>query len=191
MAISYTAPVALAGLLALGACAAVPPTGPSVMALPPQGKDLATFQSDDASCRQFAFAQTPGAPGAATAASQNAVGSAALGTALGAAAGAGLGSLGGAVGTGAAVGAGAGLLVGSAAGSNASAATTAGLQQQYDVAYTQCMASKGNTVESPPGPPVVAGYPYPYPYGYGGPVIVPSFAFGFGNYYGHRYYRHW
>jgi hypothetical protein len=55
------------------------------------------------------------------------------------------------------------------------------------------MASKGNSVQSPPGQPVVAGYPYPYPYyGYGGPVFIgPSFSFGYGGYYRRGYYRHW
>jgi outer membrane lipoprotein SlyB len=193
MAFNRTTPVALAGLLALGACAAVPPTGPSVMALPPAGKDLAAFQADDVSCRQYAVAQTPYAPSAAAAASQNAVGSAAVGTALGAAAGAGIGSLAGAVGTGAAVGAGAGLLAGSAVGSNKSEATTAELQQNYDIAYSQCMASKGNSIQNPPGPPVVAGYsPYldPYwPYWFGGPVFVGS-AFGFGRFHHRDHFFH-
>jgi hypothetical protein len=198
MAFNRTTPVALAGLLALGACAAVPPTGPSVMALPPSGKDLATFQADDVSCRQYAVAQTPYAPSAAAAASQNAVGSAAVGTALGAAAGAGIGSLAGAVGTGAAVGAGTGLLAGSAVGSNKSEATTAELQQNYDIAYSQCMASKGNSIQNPPGPPYVVGYsPYGYspyldpywPYWFGGPVFVGS-AFGFGRFHHRDHFFH-
>ncbi len=138
MAINRAVPVTLAALLALGACAAVPPTGPSVMALPPAGKDLATFHADDASCRQYAAAQTPG--------------------------------------------------------SNVSAASTAALQQNYDIAYSQCMASKGNSVRNQPGPPIVVAYPpYPYPYWFGGPVFVGS-AFAFRHFHhhhddGHREFR--
>jgi len=35
-------------------CAVTPPTAPSVVALPPQGKDLTQFQHEDESCRQYA-----------------------------------------------------------------------------------------------------------------------------------------
>src|SRR6478609_1666870 len=93
--------------LVLNACAA-PPTGPSVMALPGQGKNFAAFQQDDVGCRQYAWQQTGGAaPGAA--ASQSAVGSAVVGTALGAAAGAAIGAASGAAGAGAAIGGATGL----------------------------------------------------------------------------------
>ena len=36
------------------------PTGPSVMALPGTGKNFDQFRADDASCRQFAYAQIGG-----------------------------------------------------------------------------------------------------------------------------------
>src|SRR5690242_8002502 len=100
-----TARAALALLvpLSLGACAVAPPSGPSVLALPGKGKDLATFQAEDANCRNYAQAQIGGTP--AGAANQAAVGSAAVGTGLGAATGALLGAAGGAAGVGAAVGA--------------------------------------------------------------------------------------
>jgi hypothetical protein len=49
---------ALVGTFALGACAAIPPTGPGVVALPPQGKNLSQFQQEDGSCRQYAATQT-------------------------------------------------------------------------------------------------------------------------------------
>ncbi len=51
-------------LLAAG-CAIVPPSGPSVVALPPQGKDLTQFQSEDAACRQYAATRIapPDTPG--------------------------------------------------------------------------------------------------------------------------------
>jgi hypothetical protein len=47
---------ALGGALAAAACAAVPPTGPTVVALPPRGKSLAAFQREDAGCRGYAGA---------------------------------------------------------------------------------------------------------------------------------------
>ncbi len=75
--------LALAATFSLGACAAPPPAGPSVMALPGQGKNFDAFQQDDALCRQFAFQQAGGASPSA-AATQSGVGSAVVGTALGA-----------------------------------------------------------------------------------------------------------
>ncbi|HYZ32977.1 MAG TPA: hypothetical protein VE684_11935, partial [Crenalkalicoccus sp.] len=53
--------LALAASLGLGACTVVPPvTGPTVLATPPEGKDLARFQQEDANCRTYATAQTGG-----------------------------------------------------------------------------------------------------------------------------------
>jgi hypothetical protein len=85
-----TLPLAV-GLL-VAACATVP-TGPGVMVLPGQGKNLEAFQVDDAICRQFAAEQT----GTTTkqASGQSAVGAAAGDPGIGAAVGAGTGLLGG------------------------------------------------------------------------------------------------
>ncbi|MBO0711189.1 MAG: glycine zipper family protein, partial [Acetobacteraceae bacterium] len=69
--------IPLVAVLGLGACTVPMPTGPSVMALPGQGRDFASFQQDDAYCRQFAAWQTGGA-NPQQAAAQSAVGSAAL-----------------------------------------------------------------------------------------------------------------
>jgi hypothetical protein len=44
----------LIAALALGACAIAPPSGPSVMALPAEGKTFEQFQADDATCQQYA-----------------------------------------------------------------------------------------------------------------------------------------
>jgi hypothetical protein len=188
-------------VLALSACAVAPPQGPSVMALPPQGKQFEAFQQDDATCRGFATQQTGGAS-AAQAANNSAVGSAVLGTALGAGVGAALGSVGGAVGAGAAIGGATGLLAGSAIGANNAQAAGGNVQARYDTAYTQCMYSKGNTVQSAPGgyaagyggyPAAGYGYPagyYPGPYygpGYYGPEVVIGGGWGYGG--GWR--RHW
>ncbi len=172
--------IGMAGALSLGACAVPPPSGPTVTALPGAGKSYAAFQADDGACRYAASEQTGGA-GPAQAATNAAVGSAAIGTVLGAAAGALIGSASGNVGAGAAIGAGAGLLGGSAVGANGAQYSAAGLQQSYDTVYTQCMYAKGNTVQQPQVVvPVYGGYPpgyfygprpyYPRPYGpYGYP----------------------
>ena len=172
-------------VLALGACTVAPPQGPSVMALPQQGKSFEAFQQDDATCRGFASQQTGGAS-AAQAANNSAVGSAVLGTALGAGVGAALGSVGGAT----------GLLAGSAIGASNAQAAGGNVQARYDTAYTQCMYSKGDTVQSAPGGYAGGygggyGYPpgyYPGPYyggyyspGYYGPEVVVGGGWGWGG----------
>jgi len=161
------------GALVVGGCAVVPPSGPTVMALPGQGKTFEAFQQDDYMCRGYAQQQTGIIP--AQAAGNAAVGSAIVGTALGAAAGAAIGAAAGNPGAGAAIGAATGLVGGSAVGANNAAATQAGVQQRYDIAYTQCMYAHGNTVQSPP--PTYAGYGYPA-YGY------PYPAYGWGGWHG-------
>jgi Glycine-zipper domain len=160
--------IAFAGTLALAACAVQPPAGPSVMALPAQGKSFEIFQQDDAACRQFASQQIGyGSP--AQAANESAVNSAVVGTLVGAAAGAALGAAAGNPGLGAAAGAGGGLLFGSAAGAGASQASSAALQQRYDMAYLQCMSAKGESV--PTSQPMARPYPY-YPYA---PYYYPAY----------------
>ncbi|MGE0222688.1 MAG: glycine zipper family protein [Acetobacteraceae bacterium] len=191
--------VVLGGTAALAACTVAPPTAPSVMALPQQGKGYDVFMQDDVTCRQTASMYT-GGPGQAQAATNNAVGTALLGTALGAGAGAALGSVGGAMGAGAAIGGATGLLAGSAIGAGNAQASAGNLQQQYDTVYTQCMYARGNTVQAPP-PPVYAvpAYPYApsYPYtpgwygpAYGGTSVVIGGGWGWGGY-PRRYYRGW
>jgi len=126
--------------LALGACAVVPPSGPSVMVLPGEGKSFDQFRADDYECRQFAGGQIGGAT-PAQAQVDSGVQSAAIGTVGGAAAGALIGGH-----EGAAVGAGTGLLFGSAAGAGAANASAYTLQQRYDMGYQQCMYAKGHKV---------------------------------------------
>ena len=182
-------PVALAGAALVAGCAVAPPSGPSVMALPGQGKTLATFRQEDAYCRQAA-AQDSGAAQSAAAAGDNAVGTAALSTAVGALAGAAIGSVSGQVGAGAAIGAGAGLLVGSSAGAGQAARGGYYAQQQYDTTYTQCMYSYGNSVQSAPGG-YAGGYPYAEPYPY--PQPYPYYGYGpgivIGGSWGPRWHR--
>ena len=184
----------LASMLALSACVVAPPTAPGVMALPGAGKDFGLFQQEDGMCRNYAYNAGGGAAGA-QAATNNAAGTAVIGTLIGAGLGAALGSLSGQAGTGAAVGGVAGALVGGSAGAGNAQASSGDMQQRYDSAYTQCMYSRGNTVQSPPGGyraayPGPYAYPgYGYGYGYGAPTVVIGTGWGWG---GHRgYYRRW
>ena len=139
-------PVTLLAAIPLAACAAAPPSGPTVFAMPRSGESLNQFQADDLACRNYV--QTHTAPPGATqaAANRSAVGSAAVGTAVGASAGALLGAAAGNAGVGAAAGAGAGLLTGAAVGASNADAIAGSAQAQYDVAYAQCMTSKGNII---------------------------------------------
>jgi hypothetical protein len=177
---SIAATAGITALLGLGACAVTPPSGPTVMALPAAGKSLSAFQQDDYYCRGFASQQAgypaPGSSG---------VGAAAGGTLLGAAAGAAIGALAGNAGAGAAIGAGTGLVGGSAVGANNAQASQYGLQQRYNIAYTQCMYSRGNSVQSPPPGYAFGGYASPgwaYAPGVWGPGFWgPSYVVGFGG----------
>lgn len=160
------APVAA---LIVAGCAVAPPIGPTVMALPAQGKTLAQFQHDDGSCRSYASLQT-GGMSPAQAASDSGVNSAVLGTLLGAAAGALLGAAGGNAAAGAAIGGGTGLAFGGLAGAGAAQQSGYDLQQRYNMSYLQCMSASG---ESVPVAQTNAGYPYPPAYGYGSSLPPP------------------
>jgi hypothetical protein len=122
--------------------------------------------ADDTICREWAQRQI-GGTSPSQIANENTTAGAALGTVIGAGLGALIGSATGNAGAGAAIGAGVGLLSGTSVGSNAGAASGYHLQRQYDIAYQQCMYSKGNQVPGvvrqpsraytspppPPGPP--------------------------------------
>jgi hypothetical protein len=175
-----------AALLALAGCVAAQPTGPQVYAMPGAGKSYEQFMGEDGYCRQAAATLVGPAPDTTNAA----VGSAVLGTALGAAAGAAIGSVGGAVGGGAAVGGAMGLLVGSSIGGANAQATSGNLQRSYDIAYSQCMTAKGNSVPTgQQAPPYGYGG---YGYGYGGPAVVVGGPMVYGGYgYGYRRYGYY
>jgi hypothetical protein len=116
--------------------------------MPGPQKSMPQFRDDQIACQDFAQASLGGwTPN--DAAANSAAASAAVGTLLGAAAGAILGSVSGQAGQGAAWGAGTGLLFGSAAGVNAAGYSQQETQRRYDVAYTQCMWSRGNSVPGP------------------------------------------
>jgi hypothetical protein len=173
-------PATLLAAIPLAACVAAPPSGPTVIAMPRSGESLKQFQADDLACRNYAQIRT--APPGATQAAANraAVGSAVAGTAVGAAGGALLGAAAGNAGAGAVIGAGAGLLTGSAVGANHAGVIAGGAQSQYDIAYAQCMTSKGDVVE-PPNPATVSmspfGYGYAYPGGYPYDGAYPYYGF--------------
>jgi hypothetical protein len=71
-------------------------------------------------------------------------------------------------GRGAAIGAGAGALGGTAVGGSQAERTEFSLQRRYDIAYQQCMYSRGNQVPGYVGGPA----PYPAP-GYAPPPPPP------------------
>ena len=147
--------------LALSACAVAPPPGPSVMALPGQGKNFASLPAGRCRLPPIRVRSRPAVCSPDVAATNSAVGSAVVGTALGAAAGAAIGSVGGAAGAGAAIGAATGLLAGSAVGANNAAAAYGSVQQAYDVSYTQCMTAHGRHRAGTTHR--LCAYPYPAP----------------------------
>ena len=180
---------AAVAVLALAGCAVAPPPGPSIAAMPGQGKSFEAFQADDAVCRQYAEQQTGLAP--QDAANQSFVGSTALGTVLGAAAGAAIGAAAGNPAMGAAIGAGSGGVLGAGYGAGAAQYSAGSVQQRYDIGYAQCMSAKGNSVSQPAAQTAYAagpsyGYPgyYPYypayPYYYGPAYYGPAVSVGFG-----------
>lgn len=145
----------------LAGCAAQP-MGPTVAVMPGPNKPFAAFQNDDAACRYFAQQQVAGQ---AENANNSQVGTAIIGTVLGAGLGAALGG-----GRGAAVGAGAGALGGTAVGAGGAERAGYSAQQQYNIAYSQCMYAHGNQVQGyaaapsaamPPPPPPPPPPPYP------------------------------
>lgn len=154
------------GLLAMAACTAPLPSGPLVLALPPQGKDLVQFQLEDTTCRRYAQQQVEHAASQHVA-KESAVGSTAAGAPVGAAASTS--------GPSAAAG---GLLAGSAVSANNEAASGVGLQRRYDFAYAQCMVASGNQVQPPPFAWLYAPYDDPHLANYD-PWVDPWGGFGF------------
>ena len=137
-----TTVLALVLAMMLAACA-TGPTGPSVAVMPGPGVPFEKFQADDVACRQWADQQIGGASAADTA-NRQAVGGAVLGTLIGAGLGAAIGGATGNTGAGAAIGGATGLLGGTAMGSGSGAASAREIQRRYDIAYMQCMYSKGH-----------------------------------------------
>jgi hypothetical protein len=135
------AATALAGLMLAG-CVSTP-DGPTVPVMPAQGKPFAEFQRDEYDCTQYADSKVAGR---AQAANDRAVRDTVIGAALGTAVGAAFNRRNGA-GPGAAVGA----VLGAGVASDDAAYSQMSLQGRYNMAYAQCMTSKGNVVDA--GPP--------------------------------------
>jgi hypothetical protein len=133
--------VSLVLAASLTACVSAP-TGPTVAVMPREGKPFDLFQQEDLFCRNFAANSVRDTSDAAL---KEGATSAAIGAALGAVAGAVIqGGNHANVGTGAGVG----LLGGAAMGAMNSSGKQNQAQAQYNIAYQQCMYSKGNQVPS-------------------------------------------
>ena len=149
----------MALVLLLGGCVSQP-MGPSVAVMPAPNKPFEVFAQDQGVCTQYASQQVGGG---AQVANNEAFGTAVITTILGAGLGAAIGG-----GPGAAIGAASGAVAGTAVGTGPAWADQYGLQQRYDIAYSQCMYAKGNQVPGyydarpgasfpPPPPPPPAG----------------------------------
>lgn len=144
----------------LSACSTRPP-GPSVAVMPGAGKPFEVFKFEDYECRQFAASSINQDPN--DTAMRDTAKTAAAGVVLGAVAGALMGDSG----RSAATGAGIGLLGGSLVGSGVGGKSADDFQKRYDIAYQQCMYSKGNqipgyrTQPSSPAPAPMAPPPPP------------------------------
>jgi hypothetical protein len=156
----------------LGGCATMP-TGPTVMVMPGPGKPFEVFVADDVLCRQWAQQQIGGTSPSQTA-NQNLTTGAVVGTLVGAGLGALIGSASGDAGAGAAIGAGAGLLGGTAVASDQAYASEWQLQKRYDIAYQQCMYSKGNQIPGVVARPTQTYAPPPPDRTSGAWVTVPG-----------------
>ena len=152
--------LALSSLMLAG-CAMVP-LGPTVRVMPGPYKPFEVFQRDQFECTQYADSMVAGQ---AEAANNRALGATAIGAGLGLALGAATGD-----GRAATTGAVAGAAVGGTIGAGMSDEANYPIQRRYDIAYAQCMYSKGNQV---PGYARPQAYPPPPPPGRNGPPPPP------------------
>src|SRR5215469_13451036 len=140
---------ALGGVGLVAACTIPPPSGPTVMAIPPPGKNLAVFQQEDGQCRNYAAAAIGALPPG-----QVAFSAVAAGRAPGTVAGETSGVRAGVAGT--TTGGAPGYAGNVAAGATYAASGAYDAQTRYDIAYTQCTYSSGNAVL--PMPASLYGY---------------------------------
>ncbi|HEX4079255.1 MAG TPA: hypothetical protein VHX61_10335 [Rhizomicrobium sp.] len=155
MTITRTVLVTTALAAVLSGCV-TPPMGPTIPVMPGPNKSLQAFQQDENTCEGYASQRVAGA---AEAANNQALGTGVLATALGAGLGAAVGG-----GRGAAIGAASGAVVGTGIGANTSAGAQYTIQQRYDMAYAQCMQTRGDKVPRPRRPRMYPPPPPPYPY---------------------------
>src|SRR5262245_16602622 len=125
------------GTLILAGCA-MQPIGPTVRVMPGPYKPFEVFQRDQYECTQYADDRVAGQ---VQGANNRAVGAAVIGAGLGLALGAATGD-----GHAATAGAIAGGAVGTAVGAGMSDDANYPIQRRYDIAYAECMYSKGNQV---------------------------------------------
>lgn len=126
--------LAISSLSLLTACVTAP-MGPMVPVRPGDGKSMEQFSHDDNFCQDYASDKVQGRVNRAN---DEAVRRGLIGTIIGAAVGGAVGNTRGAV-----VGGTAGAVIGSSSGHGYD---QYGVQRQYDLAYAQCMASRGNDV---------------------------------------------
>jgi len=126
----------------------VMPVEADTLVLPGPNKTFEQVQADDAVCRQWA-AQRAGQQPQEAATGKTIQGSI-LGTFLGAGLGAAFGSISGDAGIGAVIGAGSGLLFGTLSGAAADRQAGYEVQNQFDIAYQQCMYPEGNQIPGVP-----------------------------------------
>jgi len=114
------------------------PMGPTALVMPAPGKPFDVFAQDQAMCKQFAGGEVDGG---ATMSNVKQLGTLAVSAALG-------GGLGEAVrgNRGAEVGGAVGAIAGGATATRGSAHDQTSLQGRYDLAYVQCMYSRGNQI---------------------------------------------
>jgi hypothetical protein len=155
---------ALSASLAIGACVAGPPPGPTGIVMPGKDKTEAAFKQDESVCEQHAIAHTGyGDP------SQQPDGTTPPAPTPPAS----------------------GTPPASSAGTNSDAMPAGGTPLD-ELSYMQCMAARGDIVQvtSMDGYPYNPAYPYPYGYGYGYPDDYPfgypysGFVGGFGWWHG-------
>lgn len=133
------------------------PTGPTVAVMPAPGKPMDLFMQEDDACRGFARMRIGGAPNPNDQVAAGMAGGAVVGGVLS-------GGRPGGVTT--------GVVVGGVVGSGAADQSGMSLQRRYNIAYMQCMYSKGNQLpmygyssySAPPGYGS-QGYAYPPPPG--------------------------
>jgi len=126
--------LAVSTLSLLSACV-TQPVGPMIPARPGEGKSMQQFSQDDDYCQDYAGDKVAGR---VSRANDEAVRRGLIGTIIGAAVGGAVGNTRGAV-----VGGTAGAVIGSNSGRGYD---QYGVQREYDLAYAQCMASRGDDV---------------------------------------------
>jgi hypothetical protein len=134
MRIRIAAFAAVSTVALLAGCA-TQPLGPTIPAMPPQGKSMDAFNQDESYCEQYADDR---ASGRVQQADDKELRNGAIGAALGAGIGALAGNTKGAIAG--------GIIGGVLGGASGSGRDQAHVQRLYDISYAQCMKAKGNEV---------------------------------------------